>query len=70
MIAKLRTLLMSLAAVFVLAGCYDFSEGIRSVTVYEPGVYKGAADPLLTKSMDPQFKEALRTRFRMVQTDR
>jgi hypothetical protein len=42
----------------------------RSVTAYEPGVYKGEKDPLLEKLAAPEQKEQLKKRFEMGQTDR
>lgn len=49
----------------LLAGCYESAD----VTVYEPGVYKGAQDPLLQSKADAR-SETLQKRFTMVQTDR
>lgn len=46
-----------------LAGC---SMEPRTVTMHEPGVYKGAKDPLLSL----QNQQVLIDRFRLVQTDR
>jgi hypothetical protein len=40
------------------------------VTLHEPGVYKGGADPLLAKQEDPQHVEALQDRFAKGQADR
>lgn len=45
--------------VFALAGCY---ESARDVTLYEPGVYKGSADPLMDQSA-AERDGALRQRF-------
>jgi hypothetical protein len=42
----------------------------RGVTVYEPGVYKGAKDPLVAKLASPEQQTLLQERFRMGQTDR
>lgn len=54
-----------LGASLLLAGCYEGP----GVTVLEPGVYKGAADPLMQK--DPEARaETLAQRFNTVQTDR
>jgi hypothetical protein len=52
------------AAVLALAtaGC--------GVTVYEPGVYKGAKDPLVDAHAKPEQKALLKERFTMGQTDR
>jgi hypothetical protein len=49
-----------------LAGCTEKS----TVTLHEPGVYKGDKDPLLAKQRDPEHIEALKERFVSVQTDR
>jgi hypothetical protein len=38
----------------------------RQTTVHEPGVYKGAKDPLLAQ----QKQQELIDRFKLVQTDR
>lgn len=50
----------------VLAACHE----PVSVTVYEPGEYKGAADPLLKQHATAGQKEALQERFTMSQSDR
>jgi hypothetical protein len=54
-------------AVVVLSGCY---EPVGGVTVYEPGNYKGQADPLLKSHAKPESKSALQERFQLGQTDR
>jgi hypothetical protein len=41
-----------------------------NVTLHEPGVYKGAADPLLAKQQNPQQIETLQERFAKGQSDR
>ena len=41
-----------------------------SVTLHEPGVYKGETDPLLAKQQDPEHIEALQQRFAEGQSDR
>ena len=53
------------AAIFLvsLTGC---SYESRSTTMHEPGVYKGAKDPLLAQ----QKQQELIDRFKLVQTDR
>jgi len=53
-------------AVFALAACHE----PVSVTVYEPGEYKGAADPLLKQHATAEQKAALQKRFEMGQSDR
>jgi len=40
------------------------------VTVYEPGVYKGAKDPLLAKLASAEHKTRLQERFSTGQADR
>jgi hypothetical protein len=42
----------------------------REVTVYEPGVYKGAKDPLVAALASDDQKARLRERFSTGQTDR
>jgi hypothetical protein len=54
------------AVLVAVAGCGDG----RSVKVYEPGVYKGAADPLLTNLAKPELKQRLKERFTTGQLDR
>ena len=64
-----RPLAMALALAilpFSLTACAERSD----VTLHEPGVYKGGADPLLAKQADPQHVEALQDRFAKGQTDR
>jgi hypothetical protein len=48
---------------FGTSGCMD-------VTLHEPGVYKGATDPLLEKQADAAHIEALQERFVKGQSDR
>ena len=50
-----------------LCGCY---ENPREVTLHEPGVYKGATDPLLDALQQPGLQQRLQERFSLVQTDR
>jgi hypothetical protein len=60
----------TVAALVLLAA---FSTGCgsgRDVTVYEPGVYKGASDPLIAKLASDDQKAKLRERFSTGQTDR
>ncbi|MDH3316851.1 MAG: hypothetical protein OER43_13940 [Gammaproteobacteria bacterium] len=52
-------------AVAGLSGCYEDA----SVTVHEPGKYKGTKDPLLSQQVAAR-DEALKKRFQIVQTDR
>ncbi len=50
----------------LLAGCDE----PPSVELHEPGVYKGAHDPLLDEAGTDEFRARLRDRMQMVQTDR
>jgi hypothetical protein len=50
-----------------LSGCY---ENPREVTLYEPGVYKGTKDPLLSALQKPGLQQQLEERFSLVQADR
>ncbi len=52
-----------LIVLVLLAGC---SYECRETTMHEPGVYKGAKDPLLAR----QQQQELIDRFKLVQTDR
>lgn len=54
------------AAVLLLSGCYES----RDVTLHSAGVYKGSTDPLVAMSADPAYRERLRERLLMIQTDR
>ena len=53
---KSLTLALSTAALLVLAGCSD-------VTVYEPGVYKGASDPLVEDLRSEELRAELDERM-------
>ncbi len=55
-------------AFVVLAGLVGCSPEPRSVTMHEPGVYKGDKDELLAKSQQQQ--QTLIDRFKLVQADR
>lgn len=48
-----------------LGGCGDVT-----VTLHEPGVYKGKTDPLLQYTNTLEHREQLRARMAQVQTDR
>lgn len=64
-----RPLAMAVALAFLpmsLTACAERAD----VTLHEPGVYKGGADPLLAKQEDPQHIETLQERFAKGQTDR
>jgi len=54
------------AALLVLSGCYEET----TPTSYEPGVYKGASDPLLDKLESEELRNALDARFKRAATDR
>ena len=56
----------AIAAFAVIAGCHE----PVSVTVYEPGEYKGAGDPLLKMHATAEQKAALQKRFETGQSDR
>lgn len=64
MIAAVRTV-MVLGLVGIAAGCYESTE----VTQFEPGIYKGESDPLLSTDAGERAAE-LEERFNTVQTDR
>jgi len=64
--ASKATLAACVAALALLAGCHE----PVSVTVYEPGEYKGASDPLLKAHAKAESKEALQKRFAMAAADR
>ena len=52
---KMSTLALLAAASLALAGCSD-------VTVYEPGVYKGASDPLVEDLRSEELRATLEER--------
>jgi hypothetical protein len=60
---------LAIALAFLLAGAAGCGEK-ASVTLHEPGVYKGDTDPLLKAESDPEHQAALRERFMRGQTDR
>lgn len=57
----------SLVLAVLLAGLAACSLEQRSVTIHEPGVYKGMKDPLLARQ---DQEKVLADRFRLVQADR
>lgn len=65
-IANTLKIACSAAALIALAGCGDSV----SFKVYEPGVYKGAADPLIAELAKPESKQRLQERFTEGQADR
>jgi hypothetical protein len=62
----MKLICWSSAVFLVLVGLAGCSYEPREVTVHEPGVYKGAKDPLLAR----QQQQELIDRFKLVQTDR
>ena len=58
----LRTGALAAALAVAMAGC--------GVKVYEPGVDKGAHDPLLSEHAKPEHKSVLQERFTKGQADR
>lgn len=63
---RVTTLATTLLAVSMLAGCYETT----SVTLHEPGVYKGNKDPLLAVEDRPDHQQLLRERFEAGQAPR
>jgi hypothetical protein len=55
-----------LAAIIALVGLIGCSPEPRSVTLHEPGVYKGAQDPVTALKQQQELID----RFKLVQTDR
>jgi hypothetical protein len=62
----MKSIVYILTAGMVLAGLTGCSYESRKTEMYEPGVYKGAKDPLLAQ----QKQQELIDRFKLVQTDR
>lgn len=62
----MKRILFVLIAFAVLAGLAGCSSESRKVTMHEPGVYKGAKDPVLAL----QKQQELIDRLKLVQTDR
>lgn len=63
---KICLALMTVVWVTGLSACYESAD----VTIYSPGEYKGASDPLLKSQRSAEQQQLLRERFNMVQTDR
>ena len=63
----LHPLTVSLVLAGLLAALAGCSPEPRTVSIHEPGVYKGEKDPLLAMQ---QQEQVLVDRFRLVQTDR
>ena len=67
---KARRLLALAAGLgIVLLGSTGCTEK-ATVTLHEPGVYKGETDPLLAMQKDPEYVETLQQRFERGQRDR
>ncbi len=64
-----RLLALAAGLGIVLLGSTGCTEK-TTVTLHEPGVYKGETDPLLAMQRDPEQIEALQERFARGQTDR
>lgn len=64
-----RLLALAAGLGLLLLGSTGCTEN-TTVTLHEPGVYKGDNDPLLAKQKDPEHIEALQQRFVRGQTDR
>lgn len=63
---RVTTLAATMLVLTSLTGCYETT----SVTLHEPGVYKGSEDPLLAVDETQAFEEALRKRFEEGQAPR
>jgi len=61
---KLKYLMMT--TMIVLTGVIACSPEPRPVTMHEPGIYKGAKDPVLALNKQQELID----RFKLVQTDR
>ena len=57
---------LALAAAGLLGGCYESSE----VALHQPGVYAGKPDSDAVLRPSAEAREALKERFRQIQTDR
>jgi hypothetical protein len=64
--SRYALLALALTAPLLLAGCYENVTPTR----YEPGVYKGATDPLLDKLESGDLRDELDQRFEIAATDR
>jgi hypothetical protein len=62
----MKRLIWLMTVSVVLAGLAGCSMEPRSATMHEPGVYKGAKDPMLAL----QNQQVLIDRLKLVQTDR
>lgn len=59
-------LVLLVLAPLILVGCYEDTTPTR----YEPGVYKGEADPLLDELASEDLRTRLNDRFERVAADR
>ena len=62
---RARSLLFAAGLLFGLSGCYQDAD----VVLHEPGVYKGAVDPLMGKPARDR-ESSLSERFSQIQIDR
>lgn len=60
------TVALLIVASVAMGGCYESTD----ITLHDPGVYRGATDPLLAKQANPEQQAKLAERFRMGQSDR
>lgn len=56
---RVRTVGLAMLAALMLSGCYEDA----SVIIHEPGVYKGADDPLVDSPRTAEEQDALRKRL-------
>lgn len=63
----LRAALLAGLLPVLLSACGGDARSVRS---YEPGVYKGASDPLLELQATPEHRQALQERFKKGQVER
>ncbi len=56
---RVRTIATVMLAALLLSGCYETTD----VVIHEPGIYKGAKDPLLAVDGTAGFEEKLSERF-------
>ena len=64
--SRLATSALVLLGALALAGCYEDTTPVN----YEPGVYKGAEDPLLDKLEGEALQAELEQRFQRAARDR
>jgi hypothetical protein len=62
----MKRIFILMTAVMIFAGVAGCSPEPRSVTMHEPGVYKGAKDPVLALNKQQELID----RARLVQSDR